>query len=271
MGTAWQATQPSVICLHASGGSGAQWRILADALRPAFRVLTPDLHGHGEAPAWGGARRDIVAADAARIAAMAANLGGDVHLVGHSYGGAIALRVTRDHPHLVASVAVYEPVVLRALFDYNPNDRSAAEVADIAHAIRRDLNGGDRMRAAHRFLRYWSGDDAWATLTHERRLRLAGRMPIIDAHFASLIGDAVALKDYRGVAAPALLMTGRETRASARRMAELLRFALPHAEDVMFDVMGHLGPITHAETVARRVRDFVGRCATYVADERRAA
>jgi pimeloyl-ACP methyl ester carboxylesterase len=264
-------TLPSVVCLHASGGSGAQWRVLADALRPAFRVLTPDLHGHGDAPAWSGARRDVVAADAARIAAIAASAGGDVYLVGHSYGGAIALRVARDHPSLVAGVAVYEPVVLRALFDYNPHHRSAAEVAEIARAIRRDLNGGDRMRAAHRFLRYWSGEGAWAGLADERRLRLAGRMPVIDAHFASLIGDAVALGDYRDVVAPVLCMTGRQTRASARRIVELLRFVLPHAEAVTFDAMGHLGPITHAETIARCIAGFIRRSAACAAYERRAA
>ena len=266
-----QAALPSVICLHASGGSGAQWRVLDNALRPAFRVLTPDLHGHGDAPAWAGARRDIVGADAARVAAIAASVNGDVHLVGHSYGGAIALRVARDHPSLIKSVAVYEPVVLRALFDYNPNHRSAAEVVEIARAIRRDLNGGDRMRAAHRFLRYWSGEGAWARLADERRLRLAGRMPIIDAHFASLIGDALALSDYRGIVAPVLCMTGRETRASARRMVELLRFVLPRAEPVTFDAMGHLGPITHPEIVARRIAEFIERWTACAADERKAA
>ena len=158
-------TLPSVVCLHASGGSGAQWRVLADRLRYGFRVLTPDLHGHGEGPAWGGARHDVVAADTARIAAIAASAGGRVNLVGHSYGGAIALHVARDRPDLVASVAVYEPVVLRALFDYNARHRSAAEVAEIASSIRRDLNGGDPMRAAHRFLRYRST----ACAVHERK------------------------------------------------------------------------------------------------------
>jgi pimeloyl-ACP methyl ester carboxylesterase len=270
--SAGQTSQPSVICLHASGGSGAQWRLLADRLRHGFRVLTPDLHGHGEGPAWRGGRSDVVVADTARIATIAAYAGGRVHLVGHSYGGAIALHVARDRPDLVASVAVYEPVVLRALFDYNAGHRSAAEVAEIAAAIRRDLNGGDPMRAAHRFLRYWSGDESWARLDRERRERLAARMPLIDAHFASLIGDAVALKDYKRIVAPVLCLTGRETRASTRRLSELLRFALPHVEPVTFDAMGHLGPITHPETVAGRIADFVRRSAAdAAADERKAA
>ena len=66
-------------------------------------------------------------------------------------------------------------------------------------------------------------------------------------------------------------MMGRETRASARRLAELLRFALPLVEPVTFDAMGHLGPITHAETVAGCIADFIHRSTACAVHERKAA
>ena len=122
-----RAGKPTVICLHSSGGGGAQWKALVARLQPEFGTIAPDLHGHGSGPAWRGAPADIVAADAARIASLAADAPGDVHLVGHSYGAAIALRVALHHPESAASVAVYEPVAMRILFDYDPNHRSAAE------------------------------------------------------------------------------------------------------------------------------------------------
>ncbi len=52
---------PTVIWLHASGGTSAQWRVLAERMRHGFRVLTPDLHGHGAGPARRGAPADIAA------------------------------------------------------------------------------------------------------------------------------------------------------------------------------------------------------------------
>jgi len=180
-----------------------------------------------------------------------------VHFVGHSDGGAIALRVALHHPHLAASVAVYEPVAMRLLFDYNPKDRSASEVAEIARAIGRHLNGADVENAGCRFVDYWSGAGSWARLTPKRRDSFARGMPAIQAHFASLIRDTPSLHDYRGVAAPVLYMTGRETRASTRRIGELLRFALPEVEPVSFDAMGHLGPVTHAEIVGTTIARFV--------------
>ena len=157
--------RPTVICLHASGGSGTQWKMLADQMRHEFHVLTPDLYGHGMAAMWHGAPADIVAADAARIARLAANVAGDVHLVGHRYGGAIALRIALHHPASVASVAVYEPAALRILFDYNQKYRAAAEIAEVVGNIRHELNGGNAQRAALRFVDYWAGAGHWARLS----------------------------------------------------------------------------------------------------------
>ena len=264
--------KPTVICLHASAGSGGQWKALGNRMKYDFHVLTPDLYGHGAAPSWDGPPGDIVAADVARISRRAAEAGGKVHLVGHSYGGAIALRVALAHPERVASVAVYEPVTMRVLFDYNPKHRAAAEVAEVARDIRRDLKGGSFEHAARRFVDYWSGAGYWAQLTPEVQATVAGRMPVIDAHFASLIHDPVRLRDYANVHVPVLYLTGRETRASARRIGELMRYALPDVEAIRLDDMGHLGPITHAETVAQRIAQFVrGHSPERIVDDRKAA
>jgi pimeloyl-ACP methyl ester carboxylesterase len=118
--------QATVICLHSSASSGGQWAALRAQLEPEVRVLTPDFHGHGAGPAWRGVDKDIVAFDAARIARLAESVPGGVHMVGHSYGGAIALRVALYHPESVTSVSVYEPVVFRLLFDYYGRRRPAA-------------------------------------------------------------------------------------------------------------------------------------------------
>jgi pimeloyl-ACP methyl ester carboxylesterase len=213
-----------------------------------------------------------VAADAARIARLAADAAAPVHLVGHSYGGAVALRVALYHPDLVASVAVYEPVAMRVLFDYNPKHRAAAEVAELAGAIGRELNGGNLERAAHRFYDYWSGAGSWPGFPPERRVGLARRMPVIHAHFAALIRDVVGLRDYRSLDAPVLYLTGRATRMSARRIGELLRYALPSVDSLTFDAMGHLGPVTHPGIVADAIASFIGdRAPPRAMDERKAA
>src|SRR5262245_26635928 len=120
----------TVLCLHSSGGTGGQWNTLRAQLGPQARVLTPDLIGHGVAPAWHGVDEDIVMADAGRIIRLAESVPGSIHLVGHSYGAAVALRVALHYRHKFASVTLYEPVVFRLLFDYFGRGRPAAEVIE---------------------------------------------------------------------------------------------------------------------------------------------
>jgi len=250
-------SQATVICLHSSGSSGGQWTALRTQLGAELQVLTPDFHGHGAGPAWHGFDEDIVAADAARVVRLAGAVAGDVHLVGHSYGGAVALRVALYHPESVASVAIYEPVVFRLLFDYHRRRRPAAEIIEVASDMRRQLQSGNTAGAAARFVDYWGGGGAWRAMSVSRQAGVMKCMSVITAHFAALASDAPGLSDYRSVRTPVLMLFGSEMRAPIRRIGELLRFALPNATFDTMATMGHMGPITHSEVVAQRVARFV--------------
>lgn len=100
---------PPVLCLHTAGQSGVQWRHVAPALAArGYRVVVPDLPGHGRSePAPGGPVTDL-GDYAAWCLALIARLGLEKPaVVGCSIGGKIALDVaTRAAPDLAAVVAM---------------------------------------------------------------------------------------------------------------------------------------------------------------------
>jgi pimeloyl-ACP methyl ester carboxylesterase len=254
MNTHFASRQPEhVVALHSSAASGRQWAALSACLADDFVVHAPDLHGHGDGPEWRGEPDAIVDADAARVARTVAAFPGGAYLVGHSYGGAVALRVALDRPDLVRGVIVYEPVVFRLLFERFQRGRPAAEVREIAAAMRREIRAGSIDRAAARFIDYWVGQGAFDALPAFRRAAVVVRMPAVAAHFAGLATDAATLQRYRSLRAPVLHLSGGTPREPIRRITELLRSALPNAAFATLPALGHMGPISHPQTVALRI------------------
>ncbi|MBC8092395.1 MAG: alpha/beta fold hydrolase, partial [Pseudonocardia sp.] len=82
---------PTVVLLHSSVSGSRQWRKLVADLEPRFRVLALDLLGYGSTPAWSGDRPQRLTDQAALVHAALAGVDGPVGLVGHSFGGAVAM------------------------------------------------------------------------------------------------------------------------------------------------------------------------------------
>src|SRR5258706_12365012 len=88
----------TVILLHASASSSAQWRSLTEALQGRWHVLAPDFHGYGQTDPRPEPALPGLGDDAALVDAILGQSTERFHLVGHSYGGAVALRVASDRP-----------------------------------------------------------------------------------------------------------------------------------------------------------------------------
>lgn len=248
---------PTVVLLHSSGSSLKQWDALVSLLQSRFRLQSVDFHGHGATPTWPGESALRLEDDAALVAPLLAAAPGGAHLLGHSYGGAVALKLAHLHPRQVNSVAVYEPVLFRLLFDYNARHAPAREVIAAAARIHTNLVAGRIDRAAQHFVDYWSGEGTWEAMPSARRHTVIARMPALVPHFLALFNDTLARAELGRLPMPVLSLTGARTKASTRRIGELLRLAMPNASHEMLAGMGHMGPVTHAGAVAARLAGWL--------------
>ncbi len=249
--------RPTVVLLHSSASSGRQWEALTAALQPRFHVHAMDFHGHGARAAWRNDAPPLTLADEAALAApLLADVGGG-HIVGHSYGAAVALKLTSMHPALVRSLTVYEPVMFRWLIDDDSSHETVQDIVAVADAMRDRLARGQEHSAAQRFIDFWCGDGSWDSMPSGSRNSIGTRMHAVLQHFGALFREPLRRTQVARLRIPMLFMAGARTVAITRRLAARLRLAFPHAQHQELSGMGHMGPMTHPAEVNRRIVEFL--------------
>lgn len=95
-----------LLLLHSGGMTGEEWQPQQAALAEHFRVLIPDLPGHGHSPL--SADRLTVGGAGRAVLALLDELGvARAHIAGSSLGGAVALWLALHHPDRVDKLVLY--------------------------------------------------------------------------------------------------------------------------------------------------------------------
>lgn len=241
-----------VVLLHSSGLSGRQWRRLASKLvERGHRAVVPDFTGHGASPAWPEPEPFTFRRDVDQLVAL---LGQDepAHVVGHSYGGFVALLATLAAPASVRSLTVFEPVAFGTL--------DPAADADAREELGRvDFVWGgspaEHERWLAMFVDYWSGPGAWQALREEARAEFRRVGWAVHEGVTSLVADTTPAAAYRAVGVPVRLLSGERSPLAARRVVQRIGETIPGATVLTLAGAGHMAPLSHAEKVNAAVLD----------------
>ncbi len=245
-----QGAGEPVVLLHSTGASSGQWRRLAAELSDRFHVIAPDLCGYGGTGPWQGKGEISLAAEAAMVAALIERLDQPVHLVGHSFGGAVALRLAQDRPELLKSLVVIEPVAFHLLRAGDSIDSQAFdEISQVAAGVASAVACGDFQGGFGRFVDYWSGAGAWAAVPADRRGAMAQRLGKVALDFWSALNDPARLSDLADLDLPTLVIRGGTSPLPVRRVAWHLGRTLPQAQLETIERAGHMAPLTHPADV----------------------
>lgn len=239
-----------VLLLHAGASSGAQWAGYARTLGPDVRTLAPDLHGHGDTPL----PADITVTSAIdRVVDDLLEVPGEdaFHLVGHSFGGLVALALALRVPSRVRSLTVVEPACFDALRvggSQALHEESGREVEHLTALMTR----GEHEQAMQLVVARW-GMGRWELFTAQQRTQFVARAPALLG--IGLVAawrwrcDPAELSRLAGI--PTLLVHGEQSPEVAVRVSETLCAAIPGARSVCVEGAAHMLPLTHRTSLRK--------------------
>jgi pimeloyl-ACP methyl ester carboxylesterase len=248
-----------VVLLHCTAGSGRQWSEMADALRSDFRVIAPDLCGYGGTSHWPGNGTFNLAVEADLVMALLDMLGKPAHVIGHSYGGAVALQFAARHPRYLKTLTLIEPASFHLLRDGDDTDELALrEIAETGATVVNAVNCGDYQGGMRRFVDYWGGNGAWDALPTSQRLALAGRISKVALDFWATLNDPMRQPDLAFLDIPTLVVSGAQSPLPTRRICFHLARMIPDATARTVAAAGHMLPFTHFSELLPLIVDHCG-------------
>jgi pimeloyl-ACP methyl ester carboxylesterase len=248
------ARRQRTIALHCSGAGAGQWKGLAGALGERHEVLAPEHYGSESRGPWTGEHAFTLAAEGARALALIDASDDKVHLVGHSYGGGVALDVALARPDRIASMALYEPSAFHLLRQMGEAGvEGHAEIVGVAQRVGQAIIAGDCRGGVAAFVDYWNGPGAWAAIRPAAQHALVRWAPKAPLDFHALIENPTPASAYRALAFPVLILRGEHAPQPTRLVAEGLSALLPASRLIVVDGAGHMGPFTHAADVSRLI------------------
>jgi 3-oxoadipate enol-lactonase len=207
-----------VVLIHGVGGDAATWDLVAPTLARRFRVIRPELRGHGRSPLIKG---PLTAEDFARdILRTLDALGIDAAgVAGYSLGGQIAQALALTAPDRVRKLALISTVAGRT-----PTERENAlkriqvlEEKGIGEIARGNVERWftDEFRAKH------------ADLVEARVRVLLESDATSYLHAYTVFATADYADELHRIRVPTLIITGEHDVAATPRMAKLMHERIP--------------------------------------------
>jgi len=229
---------PVAVLVHGSLDRGTSFARVTRRLGD-LAVVTYDRRGYHRSRTGAGLARSLDDHVADLVELVGA---GPCVVVGHSYGGDVAIGAALAAPGAVRAVGAYEPPL--PWFDWWPR-RTASSIAD-----------EDPATFAESFFRRVVGDAGWERLTeHDRAARQADG-PALVAELADLRRSGAPF-DVSALRVPLVLGRGERSVPHHRRTVEALAQLVARADVVEFAGAAHGAHLSHPDAFAAFVRRVV--------------
>ena len=192
-----------------------------------------------------------VEAEARLIAQIIKTCGEPVHLVGHSWGGAVALKLAMALPEWTKSLTIIEPAVFHLLRDSacSADRKLNGEIEAMAGAVSAAAACGDNEGGMARFIDFWNGPNTWSQTSPRLKTMLRDQIGQAVNNFVAGYNETWLLSEAAQISCPTLAIMGMQSVPLAQRVTEMLAETIPGARLNLIAGAGHMAPLTDPHIV----------------------
>ncbi len=237
---------PPVLLIHSSVAGARQWRALIAALQDRYQLIAPNLFGYGATPPWTGPAAQTLA-DQAQLLAPLLPAETPCTLIGHSFGGSVAMKLAELYPTRIRRLILIEPNPFHLLAQAG-RDAVLDPIRTLRNACKAAGDSGDWPAAARIFADYWTGPGSWDAMPPDRQAKFAEALEPNFHEWDAVMSEATPLATWaKALPRATTVISAEDTTDAILEIEALLRAACPHWRFETLPRGGHMAALTQPE------------------------
>lgn len=245
---------PTVVLIHSSVAGAGQWRGLMEDLAGEFRLLAVNLYGYAGTDPWAAERAQTLCDQARLLEQILPDAIGRFSVVGHSFGGSVAMKAAAVYGDRVDRLVLIEPNPFYLLSQHGRDD-AFAEALALRNCIKENGGRGDWEAAAAVFADYWTGEGSWAAMPGARRAKFARALRPNFHEWDAVMTETTPISEWRAVLPrDTTVIRAADTVRSIAEIVDLMEAACPDWRFERLGEGGHMAALTKPEIMNPLIR-----------------
>ena len=246
---------PAVVLVPGSCSTGAAWRSVISHLGDGFRCVTTSLLGYGDTDECRTMADASIDHECHVVEQVIERVGGRVHLVGHSFGGLVALAVAlRGHAPLASLTILEAPAV-----GFLRGEGEESHYRDFIHltdSYFRSYRNGNR-EAIAAMIDFYGGPGTFDSWPQRVQAQAVETTEVYKLDWAGAYAFTPSDAALSALAVPTEIIVGAMSRRAVRRANEAVMHRIPSAALWEIEGAAHFMIATHPEQVAKIISAFL--------------
>lgn len=235
---------PKVILIHSSVAGARQWGSLMSALSVEFHLIAINLFGYGATDTWPNGETQTLEDQARLVEPFLSGDGDKVSIVGHSYGGSVAMKAAALFKDHVDRLVLIEP---NPFYLLQQNGREAAfqEAKSLRDTIKQSGTENTWPIAAEVFANYWTGQGSWEAMPEERQAKFTKALEPNFHEWDGVMNEKTALSDWSvDLPRKTTVISAADTVRTIDEIVSLMEENIPHWRFEKIECGGHMAAMT---------------------------